>query len=234
MNRYREIDVLRGIAITLMLFLHTLWCLDYLGFNIDMSAYVIQPIVPSLFLVIAGISLYLSFSKNTDYKHWMKVSVYRSIKLIILGFAITVISLFLFPNMPVISGILTCIGISLLVGIAFIRLSVNTLVISNLLLIPAGFFISHTSIGNNYLFYLIGFKTTIQSLDYFPVVPWLWCMVFGITIGKLWYTNGIRQFRIPKSLNVKQLEWLGKHSLVIYLMHQPILYCLLLSIKNML
>lgn len=231
-KRYPEIDALRGIALLMMLVLHAIWCLDYLDFNVNMTIYFIQPIVPALFLIVAGISLHLSCCRNNDYTKWLKSSIRKSIVLITLGLMITIVSVIFFPNMPVIIGILTCIGLCSLMGIVLVRLNVDVLIVITTFLIMLGFAISNISIGNNYLSYIIGFKTSIPSIDYFPILPWLWCLSFGIIIGRSWYPNGIRDFKIMFPEKLTSLCWMGKHSLVIYLIHQPIIYFSLLLIKN--
>lgn len=56
--------------------------------------------------------------------------------------------------------------------------------------------------------------------DYFPLVPWLFCFLTGAYLGH--YRD-----RLPSvcyRLHVKPLSFLGRHSLVIYLVHQPIIY----------
>ena len=70
--RHPEIDILRGIALLMMLVLHVIWCMDYLDFNVNMNIYFIQPVVPALFLMLAGISLHLSYCRNENYKNWLK------------------------------------------------------------------------------------------------------------------------------------------------------------------
>jgi len=229
--RHPEIDILRGIALLMMLVLHVIWCMDYLDFNVNMNIYFIQPVVPALFLMLAGISLHLSYCRNENYKNWLKSSIRKNMILIALGLMITVISVILFPNMPVIFGILSCIGFSLFVGIIFMRLSVDMLVVSTIPVIVLGFFISNVGFENNYLLYIIGFKTSISSLDYFPILPWLWCIMFGIILGKLWYPNGIRDFKINIPERLRLLNFMGKHSLAIYLIHMPIIYTIITFIK---
>ena len=64
------------------------------------------------------------------------------------------------------------------------------------------------------------------TIDYFPLFPWFGACLFGIVLGKLLYIGDERRFRIPdisKYKPVTMFSWLGKHSLAIYLLHQPII-----------
>lgn len=69
--------------------------------------------------------------------------------------------------------------------------------------------------------WMFGFTTdTFSSADYFPLFPWLFLFLLGTALGSL-----VRK-RTPECLyavHVPLLTYLGQHSLVIYLIHQPIL-----------
>ena len=57
-NRFIELDILRGFAIGLMIFLHLLWDLDYFGFvPLNHQIYQFQYIVPITFFLLVGICL---------------------------------------------------------------------------------------------------------------------------------------------------------------------------------
>jgi uncharacterized membrane protein len=61
-----------------------------------------------------------------------------------------------------------------------------------------------------------------SSADYFPLLPWLFLFLFGAWLGGRVTGGGG-----PDWLRVKvppALTWPGRHSLLLYLVHQPILY----------
>jgi uncharacterized membrane protein len=64
------------------------------------------------------------------------------------------------------------------------------------------------------------------SYDYFPLFPWLFVFLFGTWLG--YY---VKENRFPAwfyKARIPVLSFIGKHSLVVYIIHQPILYGLVL------
>ena len=64
------------------------------------------------------------------------------------------------------------------------------------------------------------------TFDYFPLLPWFGLILLGVWLGGLLYAGGRRGFPLPDlggALPVRLLDFLGRHSLLIYLIHQPIL-----------
>lgn len=62
------------------------------------------------------------------------------------------------------------------------------------------------------------------SADYFPILPWIFCFLAGSFVG-VWAKSG----RFPRWMyrcHARWLSWLGRHTLVIYVLHQPICYAL--------
>ena len=66
------------------------------------------------------------------------------------------------------------------------------------------------------------------STDYFPLIPWFFLFVTGYFLFRLLDAKGLNGTLFSRG-NVPVLNWLGRHSLLVYLLHQPILYglCLL-------
>jgi uncharacterized membrane protein len=67
--------------------------------------------------------------------------------------------------------------------------------------------------------------------DYFPLIPWSGVVLLGIFLGNTLYTNGERRYPLPlSSMPFMPLQWLGERSLMLYLLHQPILVAILTPI----
>jgi len=67
------------------------------------------------------------------------------------------------------------------------------------------------------------------ALDYFPVLPWFGLVLLGIYYGGVLYPEGKRSFSLKEKSNVatRFLGFLGRNSLKIYLVHQPIILAFL-------
>jgi uncharacterized membrane protein len=68
--------------------------------------------------------------------------------------------------------------------------------------------------------------TQYPAVDYFPIVPWLGVVLLGVFLGNVLYGEKARRFPLPAWGDVfpfHALEFLGRHSLLIYMVHQPLL-----------
>lgn len=75
--------------------------------------------------------------------------------------------------------------------------------------------------------YWLGFPhETFYSADYFPLLPWIFLFFIGIFLGEIFQKKGV--FSRMRRWKPGMLAFLGRHSLCVYLLHQPILYALCL------
>jgi len=234
-GRFIEIDVLRGLAIILMIFLHIIWDLDYFGlFPINTQIYQFQKIVPTIFFILLGVCLVVSKNKKITQTSFDEITYnkhlfLRGLKIFGLGMIITLVTMIFIPDKPIFFGVLHCIGFSIILSIPFMKFKYYNLLFASLVIL-IGFLFSQNSIEDPTLIHLVvGLQPTNiaqYTIDYFPLFPWFGACLFGIVLGKLLYKDNERRFRIPdisKYKPVTMFSWLGKHSLTIYLLHQPII-----------
>jgi uncharacterized membrane protein len=235
-KRFIEIDLLRGFAITIMVFGHILWDLDFYGlFPLDRELYsIFSKTAPPLFFLLVGMCIIIGLKKkefkdideeNKYYKHL----VIRGLKIIGLGMILTMVTMIFLPTRPILFGVLHCIGLSIVLSVPFLKYR-NYNVLFSVSFISAGFLIGLQTINNPTLFHLIiGLRQADiwkYTIDYFPLFPWFGICLLGIVIGDWLYCGERRIFRIPdlsKYRPAKMFSWIGKHSLGIYLMHQPVI-----------
>lgn len=77
--------------------------------------------------------------------------------------------------------------------------------------------------------YPLGFGS-VPSSDYFPLIPWIFCFLTGSFVGR-W----AEQQRLPRWLyrrRVPFFSFVGKHTLLIYLFHQPVAYALCFAVTG--
>ena len=85
------------------------------------------------------------------------------------------------------------------------------------------------SLYRNLLTAYLGFPNPgFFSTDYFPLFPWFFLFLTGHFLHRLLEEKDLNQ-RLFSRGQVPVLNWMGRHSLIIYLLHQPVLYglCLL-------
>ena len=214
-QRDSSLDLMRGIAIIMMIAFHFIYDLNTFGFTevplfTHWIGIVWRCLIVLLFLSAVGISLVYAHSNGIQYKKFIR-------RLLYLGVAALLVSLgtyIMFPDGWVYFGILHLIWVSSLFALAFIDRPKTSLVIALIILI--GFIFDQPNLGiisNIFESYL-----PIGSVDYYPLFPWLAFVFIGIFLGHNPYYQKVFTFRSS------WLEVMGKHSLIIYLSHQIVLF----------
>lgn len=250
-TRLWEIDFLRGIAIICMVIYHFFFDLVFFaGVSIDLYSTgwnIFQKSIATCFIMVAGISLYLKYQKQILLN---KVSFFpffeRGFFIFFLGMVITGITFIALGNAYIRFGILHLIGLSIILAYPFLKYPLVGGILG-LLILTTGFI----SLPTVHTFWLLPFGfmyASFVSVDYFPLLPWFGVMLLGIWAGKCIFPQGKRRFIQPlgnkittllaknKSKNIRSktrslyilypvqfIAFLGKNSLLIYMIHQPIL-----------
>ncbi|MBD3209794.1 DUF1624 domain-containing protein [Candidatus Micrarchaeota archaeon] len=227
MQRITEVDALRGFALLLMIAYHfffDLWFLGVAEINIwNIEWLLFQRTVGTLFILVAGISMTLSESRNQEgYARHAK----RGLKLIVVALLIT-LATWVYPHEGFIMfGIIHFLAIAAFLGPLFFRFG-KWNVLLGLLIIAAGFFINAIRTDLAYFFWLGVVYEGYRPLDHYSLVPWFGLILIGIYLGQRLFPEGKQLLRhYPKY--TEKLAFLGKHSLLIYLVHQPVIVGLIL------
>ena len=235
-KRFWEIDFLRGISIAKMVIYHLLYNLNYFGqyaINLNSTFWLYASVNRPIFIFLVGISLTLSFSKAkksfmNEKRLFLKYLI-RGLKIFSWGLIITLVTRVFLREGYVVFGVLHLIGISIILAYPFLRLRLWNLIIG-ILLIFLGLHLKDLTFNFYWLVWL-GLKPVhFYSVDYFPLLPWFGVVLMGIFFGNLFYPDRSRKFHLPDFSDfyiIKSFCFLGKRSLFIYLIHQPLIIAFL-------
>ncbi|NEU12208.1 DUF1624 domain-containing protein [Methylobacterium sp. BTF04] len=230
--RFDAIDAVRGIALLAMASYHATWDLGYL--RLTPESYALTPAgkaaaygIAGTFLVLVGIGLVLMNGSGLRTRAYL-------LRLARIGGAallITVATLFAFPQSYIFFGILHCIALSSVLALPFLRLpiGVTAVVAASVLALPH--FVSGAGILDAPGLRFLGLGVTPpQTNDYVPVFPWFGFVLVGVALAR---------FALPRFAGSRIAAWqptrwpgrlaafAGRHSLAVYLIHQPVLLALL-------
>lgn len=253
-DRAYELDLLRGIAIVMMMCMHFSYDVRY-EFGLDMFSYLesdwywifVHPLNLVLFVGVSGICC--SFSRN---------NVVRGAKLLAVALAFTGITVGIthltyklaesYTFIPkvycvILFNVLHMLSVSTLFY-ALLVFILNKLKLNDkaqaLIIGLIGSYITTLLLRIHYLdgtssnWLLIPLGIEVDGapavVDYMHLIPWMGVFLIGAAIGKVCYTDKRSLFPKPSDTLCKikaPIEFLGRHSLIVYLIHQPIGFMIL-------
>ena len=233
-RRYSLIDAIRGIAVVNMVLYHLCYDIFYAfgvweDFILYVPAVIWERLICFTFIIISGVSL--NFTRH---------GFCRGITVLLCGIVITVVTVIFTPDQAIYFGVLSFLGCAMLFTYAIRRLLdrmkplIGVIVFFLLFMlfygIPYGFIglFSHPLIRLPEALYqfkwlaVLGFPSKdFFSADYFPFLQWIFLFLFGYQLWRL-----IEQKQLEKHFyrRIPVFDFIGRHSLIIYMAHQPVLY----------
>ena len=239
MKRVGIVDETRGIAVISMVIYHLYFDLVYfygvnMGVLIDTIFDWWQPLIAGTFIFVSGISA--NYSKN-NFK--------RGVICFFVGMGFTFATAFITHHAP-----MHFLGISMMIYGFIGKFTSRIPWIIGLILFALLYFLTINVpdgyIGYNWLFRIdmpyslyearllfpLGFPSaSFSSLDYFPLLPHFLLFMAGTSLGVLF-----RSGRAAKGMYMTRfsgLAFIGRHALLIYILHQPVVVILELVFKCM-
>ena len=234
-RRIGLIDEIRGFAIICMVVYHAVYDAVYL-FSVDIPAFsspvmnFIRDVFAFGFIFISGAASRFSHS-----------NLKRGAVCFGIGMGMTLFTFLFVKEQLIAFGILHCLGICMMLHPLLVRLldrlpapaGVTGLIL--LFLLTCQLASGHLGIdglwscelpyapyGLQWLFPL-GFPSNeFYSSDYFPLLPWIFAFLLGSCFGR-WLKQGDPPAWLRKT-HLRPLAFVGRHTLWIYVLHQPVVY----------
>lgn len=240
-QRFGILDAIRGFSLISMILFHASWDLVYIyGFDWqwykETPGYIWQQSICWVFIFLSGFCQPFGSKK-----------LKRALQVFGAGLLVTAVTLAVMPEARIVFGVLTLLGSCALICLPFEK-SIESLSPGLGFGLSAALFALTRNVNIGYLGFeglrfiklpeawysnlftaYLGFPArSFFSADYFSLVPWFFLFMAGYFLNLLLKRQGLLdklRFSGPKGL-----EFLGRHSLLIYLLHQPLIYLILLLI----
>ncbi len=235
MLRIHLLDIFRGISVSAMVVYHFFWDLGYFKFielenmTRGLPLFFAQCIGAS-FIVISGISFRLAIhSKNFSIKFLRRLLV-----LVLTCSVITSITFFVDKTSFIFFGILHFLATCSLLGLLFLKVKNNNHLF---ILFVCSLFVSVSNITFDLPshFSWLGLNSEVPiTNDFYPLFPWVSFYFFGLWVSEpvksyLTHRNSSYEKDYSKFFIIyKGLQFLGRNSLTVYILHQPIFFSLFL------
>ena len=229
------VDAIRGLAIGGVILFHIVWDLSmwvsYQGSHITPRGWRSAVCWPALSMFLVGVSIALAHGRSFRSGLFAKrLGVIASAAVLI-----SVATWYIFPQTFIFFGILHAIVAASAIGILFLRLPVTALGVLGIGFLLLPYLFSSDAFNPRYLAWIGLFTSPPPSNDFVPIFPWVGLTLLGTAIAKL----GLKSDEVARTLaNPKRgpvtnaLVWMGRNSLAIYLIHQPLLLAIIIPIAR--
>lgn len=224
-RRIEAIDLARGLALIAMASYHFTWDLEFFGYLEPGTTShggwrIYARCIASTFLFLVGVSLYLAHRRGI---RWRPFAI-RFAQVLGAALAITAITWYAVPSGLIFFGILHEIALASLLGLIFLRLPWFVTAAVAALVIAAPYF-ARSAMFDAPIWWWLGLSSIDpRSNDYVPIFPWFGAVLIGIAAARLATSTGVTlKVAILSPPRTRPLQFLGRHSLVFYLVHQPVL-----------
>ncbi|MEZ5754322.1 MAG: heparan-alpha-glucosaminide N-acetyltransferase [Paracoccaceae bacterium] len=228
-DRLVLIDVARTVALVGMAVFHLAFDLEMFGHlapgtTVTGGWAIFARLVAGSFLFLSGVSLVLAHGGAI---RW--AGVWRRLgRLVAAAALVTGATWLAFPQAFVFFGILHSIALCSLIGLALIRLPGLVLLALAVAVVAVDRSVALEVMNPRWLAWTGLGSVAPLAVDFVPVFPWLGAVLAGMGVAKLAEAAGFRDWagRVRAGRGLRRLAWPGRHSLLIYLIHQPVLIAL--------
>lgn len=229
-QRFLVIDLARTAALAGMVVFHFTYDLDIFGWIEPQTSvtgwfWYHARIVAGSFIYLAGLSLWLAHGNGIRWGAFGR----RLARIAAAAALVTVATHFALPGLTIWYGILHSIAVSSVAGLLFLRLPapVTLAVAAAVAALPHVWTLPATE---GWPVWAGLSATRPATADFEPFFPWFAPFLAGLVTGRLMTRFGLwRHLALAETPLLRRLAWPGRHTLAIYLVHQPVLIALVLS-----
>jgi uncharacterized membrane protein len=226
--RILALDLARSLALLGMVTFHITY--DLLLFGIMPGSYAATALfqyhprlVAGAFLALAGLSLWLSHGQTLRWPAFWR----RFTKIVAAAALVTLATRLAMPEFYIFFGILHAMALYSLLGLAFLRLPAILTAACGIAVLLGSYYLS-SEVFNAPTLAFLGLAAHLpMTADFEPVFPWFGPFLLGLALGQTGSRFGLWQrlalWPTAPMPTLGALAWPGRHSLAIYLIHQPIL-----------
>ena len=233
-TRLLPIDAIRGVAIAGVVLFHFVWDLEFTGF---ISGVANHPLwlafgrsLAGTFMILVGIGLVLADRAGFRASGYLK----RLAKIVTAAAAISAVTWYVLPTTFIYFGILHAIAAATLIATLFLRAPAWTCLLAGIAVFFMPMLWRSASFDTRWLAW-IGFAEQVPpSNDFVPIFPWVGLTLMGAAGAKWLLSTGLDAAfanALPAGKPAWLLAWMGRRSLAIYLLHQPILLGIILPVS---
>jgi uncharacterized membrane protein len=236
-RRIWTIDAVRGLAIFGVVIFHLVWDLEFAGFIDGIARHpawlVFGRTLAGTFIALVGVSLVLAHPHGVRWRPALR----RLGMIALAAAAITAVTRLTFPDAFVYFGILHAIAAATLIGVLFLQARALVAFGAGVAIFALPLVYASPVFDTRWLAW-IGFAAKPPlSNDFVPIFPWVGLTLLAIAGTKSAAAFGIVQWIADHERRggiMKTLGWMGRHSLAIYLIHQPVLLAIILPLARLL
>ncbi|MBS0564262.1 MAG: DUF1624 domain-containing protein [Proteobacteria bacterium] len=185
--------------------------------------------IASTFLVLVGIGLWLAHGQGIRWRPFMR-------RLAMIGAGAALVSTatwFVFGPLFVFYGILHSIAVSSLVGLLFLRLPAPVTALAAVAAFLAPLYLQTGAFDSPWLIWTGLSTLPVYAVDFLPPFPWLAPVLAGIALARASAGARLWQAAAHPGRGPRLLSWPGRHSLFVYLVHQPLLIGTMLGARKL-
>jgi uncharacterized membrane protein len=230
-GRLPAIDLLRGLALLAMAVYHLSWDLKFFRFvDWDLAGgtgwIAARYLIAGSFLALVGLGLELWNVQGRDWRRW----AVRLNKVVAGAIAVTVATWYAIPDEFIFFGILHSIAVASILGLLALRLRPAVTLVLGLAVIGLPIVWRSGLFDHSWLLWTGLGTVPPRSNDYEPLFPWFGPVLIGLALGRWWLRAGAPGGMVAGGVPGRPLRWIGRYSLVFYLLHQPVLIGVLLLV----